>query len=397
MRTLPASILFGLPTLICASAALADVPTIELIPGDAVSANDMSPDGRFVVGETFNSGPYIWDTSLDVMTILPAPGLSAVAVSDDGTIVLGQIPDPAGGGGNVAAIINVGEPEWQSLGFLGSCGAGGSSSPYELSADGSVAVGLTWNSCDSIGFRWTAGTGMQPLQSLANGTNRASVVSADGTVIGGFAQGSFSRTPAMWDHTGAGLLLDPPDGDVGGEIHGISDDGSMLLVEWNGDAVKWTSDEGAEVIGDGHILPGWTGIPTDITDDGTVVGFDILMLTRRAWIQPQGLGSLRDLLTYVQVNGASIPVGVTGLEVAQAVSTDGRYIIGHGFGTAWRITMASCPADLNGDGDVNVVDLLQLLTDWGTCNGICTSDLNDDENVNVLDLLELLTAWGPCN
>jgi choice-of-anchor B domain-containing protein len=52
------------------------------------------------------------------------------------------------------------------------------------------------------------------------------------------------------------------------------------------------------------------------------------------------------------------------------------------------------PADLNGDGSVDVEDLLQLLAAWGTCDPACDEDLNDDGAVNVTDLLELLADWG---
>jgi hypothetical protein len=51
-----------------------------------------------------------------------------------------------------------------------------------------------------------------------------------------------------------------------------------------------------------------------------------------------------------------------------------------------------CPADLNGDRDVNVSDFLQLLADWGTGGG----DIDGDGTTGVTDFLELLAAWGPC-
>jgi hypothetical protein len=54
-----------------------------------------------------------------------------------------------------------------------------------------------------------------------------------------------------------------------------------------------------------------------------------------------------------------------------------------------------CPADLDGDGVVNVFDLLQLLGAWGGCPG-CPEDLNGDGVVKVFDLLDLLAVWGPC-
>jgi hypothetical protein len=63
------------------------------------------------------------------------------------------------------------------------------------------------------------------------------------------------------------------------------------------------------------------------------------------------------------------------------------------------ITKADCPdclGDLNGDGVVDVSDLLALLGDWGPCSGACPGDLNSDGVVDVSDLLLLLGAWGAC-
>lgn len=54
-----------------------------------------------------------------------------------------------------------------------------------------------------------------------------------------------------------------------------------------------------------------------------------------------------------------------------------------------------CPGDLTLDKEVNVLDLLMLLGDWGACPG-CPADLTGDGQVNVFDLLELLENWGAC-
>ena len=51
--------------------------------------------------------------------------------------------------------------------------------------------------------------------------------------------------------------------------------------------------------------------------------------------------------------------------------------------------------DLNGDGLVDVIDLLIVVADWGNCNGTCDSDLNNDGTVDVLDLLVLIANWTP--
>ncbi|MHC4208351.1 MAG: M28 family peptidase [Planctomycetota bacterium] len=53
-----------------------------------------------------------------------------------------------------------------------------------------------------------------------------------------------------------------------------------------------------------------------------------------------------------------------------------------------------CPGDINGDGEVSVVDFLALLAAWGGSGG--PADLNDDGSVDVVDFLQLLSEWGPC-
>ena len=52
-----------------------------------------------------------------------------------------------------------------------------------------------------------------------------------------------------------------------------------------------------------------------------------------------------------------------------------------------------CPADINDDGAVNVLDLIELLLDFGTA-GSGPTDITADGTVNVLDLIDLLLAFG---
>ncbi len=379
----------------------------EIIPG-ALGANDMTSDGRYVVGETGASGvatgTYRWDTATNDFQTLPPLGLSAVAVSEDGKVVVGDIPDPMGVGTEIAARWTA-ATGWVGLGHLPNANACPSlSNSYDVSADGSVVVGLSWDGCSGRGFRWEAGTGMQELQNLANGNNRASVVSADGTRIGGFAQGSFSRTPAIWDETLAGELLDPAGDDLG-EISGMREDGSVLLGEYAGPsdtrvlATKWNSTPTGwqrETVSSGSLLPGWAGTALDIADDNTIVGFDFLLGNRRGWIQPGGTGPLVPLRTYVESNGGTVPSGAI-LEVPQAISSDGRYIIGHGFGTgAWRITVSSdCDFDTN--GVCNIVDLDSLVTAIVSMSNDSEFDLTDDGLVNGADRDAWLAQAGSEN
>ena len=53
-----------------------------------------------------------------------------------------------------------------------------------------------------------------------------------------------------------------------------------------------------------------------------------------------------------------------------------------------------CLSDINGDGNVDVSDLLLVIGYWGSADSL--GDLNQDGIVDVLDLLLVIAAWGPC-
>ena len=60
---------------------------------------------------------------------------------------------------------------------------------------------------------------------------------------------------------------------------------------------------------------------------------------------------------------------------------------------------AATPFDLNGDGTVGILDMLQLFSMWGPCSScslpwICPADFDSDCSVGILDLLALLANWG---
>ena len=55
----------------------------------------------------------------------------------------------------------------------------------------------------------------------------------------------------------------------------------------------------------------------------------------------------------------------------------------------------TCPADTDGNGVVDVIDLLYVIAVWGTDNP--AGDINEDGWVDVLDLLEVIGNWGMCD
>jgi hypothetical protein len=56
----------------------------------------------------------------------------------------------------------------------------------------------------------------------------------------------------------------------------------------------------------------------------------------------------------------------------------------------------ACPADIDGNGAVDVEDLVTVLLAWGT-TGMDPADVNHDNVVNVEDLVIIIVAWGPCS
>ena len=57
--------------------------------------------------------------------------------------------------------------------------------------------------------------------------------------------------------------------------------------------------------------------------------------------------------------------------------------------------VVDCNADLDFDRDVDITDLLALLSRWGGQGGL--GDIDNDGKIDVMDLLELIEAWGVCD
>jgi hypothetical protein len=63
-------------------------------------------------------------------------------------------------------------------------------------------------------------------------------------------------------------------------------------------------------------------------------------------------------------------------------------------GVSDAIPQVACAADIDSDGNVNINDLLDLLTRWSA--GAC-ADISGDARVDQDDFLYMVAAWGPCN
>jgi len=320
----PRSVLILILALCPAPAAAQQLVTF---PGWAY---DTTPDGAVVVG-WMPGGGYYWRWQVD-----PAPvqigGQGAVAVSDDGTVIAGNILDPISGVQVAARWTEA--TGWVGLGGFDTCG--NTSTAYDISGDGKQIVGLAWIGCNARGFRWTEGVGMELLQTLASGNNRCSTISADGAVMGGFAQATFDRSPAAWAADTTGVVWDPT---KLGEVQGLNNDGSVQLgtraTSFYSTAFLNSASTG--MVDLGSLQPGWASSSCAISEDGaTIVGFDWIGLSRKAWIWSSvthGFRSLQDKLTSLGI--PNVPY----LDVALACSDSGRTIVGGGGSTAYIATL----------------------------------------------------------
>ena len=332
----------GVGTLLTAS-ALAQTPSFTPIPG-AFGASDITPDGEIVVGSG-SGGGYFWRWRVD-----PSPtfigGNDAVAISDDGSVIAGNINDPVTGA-EVAARWTL-ATGWVSIGALpNALQCPSLSSAYDMTGDGNFIVGLSWDGCSGRGFLYDHNLGfMLELLNLGNGQNRASAIAADGSLIGGFAQGTFSRTPAIWEPTTIGSLYDI---DQIGEVAGIDDTGGVTVGTYNSGAFYKIGP--APIVGLGSFLPGNNATAMDVSEGLTrICGFDFFLQSRTAWIWTPGIG-FEGLAAKLGSLGVTPPA--SGLGVAIKMTPDGEVIIGQTFfGGAWivELPLGASTAFCFGDG-----------------------------------------------
>lgn len=89
------------------------------------------------------------------------------------------------------------------------------------------------------------------------------------------------------------------------------------------------------------------------------------------------------------ISNVKIRVAVEDLRFQMSSATSSSLVLTSGSGTQ--------SADINGDGTVNVSDMLAVINAWGLCPKppeTCPADVNVDGVVNVLDLLAVITNWG---
>jgi len=298
--------------------------------GDWSWASGVSADGSVVVGVADNAAgqyrAFRWTAAggMQDLGTLGGRWSEARGISADGSVVVGWADNAAG---QYHALRWTAGRGMQNLGTLP---GGGGSKAWDVSADGSVVVGWAWNAAGKgRAFRWTEAGGMQDLGTLGGDGSLAYGVSADGSVVVGWAYNAAGQGRAFrWTATGGMQDLGTLGGDRS-EASGVSADGSVVVgVAWNdaGDrrAFRWTEAGGMQDLG---TLPGggWSEAFGVSADGSVVVGG-----ARNAAFRWTAAGGMEDLnLTY-----AHLLTDGSKLYRANAISPDGRYIVGQGYNAA---------------------------------------------------------------
>jgi probable HAF family extracellular repeat protein len=202
----------------------------------------------------------------------------------------------------------------QDLGTLG----GDQSLAYGVSADGSVVVGVAHNAAGrGRAFRWTVDGGMQDIGTLGGKWGEAYDVSADGFVVVGWSPNAAGQERAFrWTAAGGMQDIGTLPGSRESYARGVSADGSVVVgVAQNAAgqerAFRWTAARGMEdlnityahLLTDGSVL--WTA--NAISPDGRyIVGVGYNAATRR------GEAFLLDVVGYSNVDEQ---LGTPGLEL----------------------------------------------------------------------------------
>ena len=328
--------------LITTGMADAQTATITIIDDPQIygvtAAWDVTPDGSMVVG--VSEGRVFRYTSaggVEIMSPQDYQHTAKATVSDDGSVLVSTVEDP---GGIFSPAYWTQATGWVTVGGIpgqpsldGQYGSG-----WDVSGDGAKMVGLAWDGSNgkAEAFQWTDATGVVGLGRTADRNSRASVISADGHVIGGFYEDPTTgcRRPVRWIDAGApDLFL----GDsVCGETKGFTRTGAYITGEAAFAGDFWYngflySDAGGVI----KLPPAvnnvnYRSMGISVSEGGIVVGRSGLGgQTLFASIWYPGDERMRDLADELTSLGAD--PGDWWLLSAIAITPDGATIVGQAF------------------------------------------------------------------
>ncbi|MGQ9902610.1 MAG: dockerin type I domain-containing protein [Fimbriimonadales bacterium] len=365
----------------------------------------VSSQGPVVTGVARNSNGYVrafrWTEAEGMVDIGTVGGIFARghAISDDGQTIVGYSSDAQGRpvafrwqGGTMQALAHLSGVAW--------------SEAFGVSADGSAISGFSWWGSNFGAARWI-GTTPQYLGTLAGAiASRGWGISADGQVVVGAAFYPSSGLPearaVRWNGTTIEQLGALP-GYRRSWAFAASQDGSVVVGYAISDDENGPSTSIRWVNGQPQNL-GWLPLNNPdgsfaygVSGDGRIVVGNSDGRAYR-WTPENGMQNLNIVYASLLTDGSR-------LYSANAISLDGRYIVGSGYNAVNQRTegflldtapqCVSHAGDVTSDGCVDNTDLLQVLFAFGNSGAnLGRVDVNCDGTVDDADLLVVLFNFG---
>ena len=205
--------------IILAPTALASATAMFMGLGERTNPYDVSGDGSTVVGwvDSHTDPPtppaaFRWTQGNGIESLGVQSG-DGRSVSSDGSIVVGHDSNTAW--------------RWTEVGGLESLDSpplGGSTAPFKISGDGSTTVGRA-----GLPVLWTE-SGILELDPAPVGNyGQARGVSADGSVVVGWVEGSAGREAFIWTEDAGMVGLGFIPGDSQSQAAAVTPDGSVVV------------------------------------------------------------------------------------------------------------------------------------------------------------------------
>lgn len=124
---------------------------------------------------------------------------------------------------------------------------------------------------------------------------------------------------------------------------------------------------------------------------GTITGVAGTITTPGETVSTPGVfATIR--MTAKSVEGTS-PMDLSGVIVGDINGDPVSIMVNDG-----TVTITTCIGDVNGDGTVNVLDMIRIGQHWEETGtpGWIPEDVNRDGAINVLDMILIGQHWGPC-
>ena len=309
--------------------------------GANTTAIAVSTDGSVVVGNVINQasgGPFRWTQSSGPVLLLDSAGhilgdtYLATDVSGDGFTIVGSDTSTDGqafrwAGGVAATIPELGSPI--------------TSTASSVSANGSIIAGDISTSSQSGGY-WLSGSNLEIISAPnPNQTVAVTAMSADGSVVAGNLGGGSGTSIAFQWNSGSGSLTQlPGNSGLNSQATAVSPDGSVVVggkvVSSNGPTVpfEWTNGMVTTLaLPAGFVYGTATGVSND---GGPFVGY--MAATNNdfynnktvafIWTQSGGIQDLEQVLSNSDGLGSSLAKWT--LTQATAITSDENVIVGNG-------------------------------------------------------------------